>query len=155
MKNTILKTMLKVFICIVSVGLYSCNNNNSNNDAEDTILESMDEVIVDETGVFAEGQKIYISKCQACHMKKGEGVEESFPPLSGSDFLNDRNAVINIVANGHSDTIEVNGMEYIGTMPKFDFSDEDVAEVINYIFNSWGNQYGSITAEEVTDVKSK
>ncbi len=153
MKNPILKTILKAFIFIITISIYSCNGNNSENNKKNTVLENMDETEVDETSIFAEGHKIYIAKCQACHMKKGEGVQNSFPPLSGSDFLNDRNAVIEIVLKGSNDTLEVNGMIYTGNMPDFNFSNEETAEVINFIFNTWGNQYGSITPEEVADAK--
>lgn len=95
---------------------------------------------------IARGQEVYANNCQSCHMEKGEGVEGSFPPLAKSDYLmKDPKRSIAIILKGQSDPIKVNGKEYTMAMPAQDYlSDEQIADVINYISNSWGNTYKAV-----------
>lgn len=96
------------------------------------------------------GQRVYEANCQACHLADGKGVAAAFPPLAGSDFLNaDGKRAANIITHGLSGQITVNGTNYNGVMPAMALNDHDVANVVTYILNSWGNQGGAITPEEV------
>jgi len=103
---------------------------------------------------FVKGESIFMSKCVICHKKDGKGFSKIFPPLSGSDFLkNDVMGSLRMVKNGSSEKIMVNGLEYKSYMPEANLSDDDLLEVFNYILNSWGNKYGSITIDDVKNVK--
>lgn len=96
------------------------------------------------------GQRVYEVNCQACHQASGQGIANAFPPVAGSDFLNaDHNRAIDVVVNGLSGPITVNGNNYDGVMPSMRLSDEDTANVLTYLLNSWDNQGGQITAEAV------
>ena len=96
------------------------------------------------------GQVIYSNNCVACHQSKGEGIENVFPPLAGSDLIkNYKSQAIDAVANGLQGPIKVNGKVFNGVMPAWDLSDEDIANVLTYVYNSWGNPGDEITPGEV------
>lgn len=101
------------------------------------------------------GGRIYAANCAACHQPEGQGIAGVFPPLAGSDYLMaDANRAIGVVVNGLSGEIEVNGVKYNGVMPGVRLSDEDVANVLTFVRNSWGNKDGEITPTDVARVKS-
>jgi mono/diheme cytochrome c family protein len=95
------------------------------------------------------GEEVYTTNCITCHMAKGEGLEGSFPPLAKADYIaKDKTgkASIGAVLNGLSDEITVNGNKYNAIMPAQSYlSDEQIADVLNYVRNSWGNKGKAIT----------
>src|SRR5690606_40861733 len=96
------------------------------------------------------GQRIYEANCQACHQADGAGIAAAFPPLAAADFLNeDPKRAANIITHGLSGPITVNGTKFNGVMPAMLLNDHDVANVVTFILNSWGNKGGSISAEDV------
>ena len=100
------------------------------------------------------GANIYKTKCIACHQATGEGMPGVFPPLKGSDYLlADKVRAVTQVLNGSNEEMVVNGVSY--TMPMTPQVDtrEDAVAVINYILNAWGNDGGTVSLEEVKDVK--
>ena len=101
------------------------------------------------------GSEIYADFCINCHMPSGEGVPETFPPLAKSDYLmKNREASIKGIKYGQSGEIVVNGITYNGTMAAMGLSDDEVADVMNYITNSWGNKNDKIVTEtEVSNIK--
>ena len=104
---------------------------------------------------IADGEEIYNDFCIQCHLNTGEGVSGVFPPLAKSDFLvNNIEISIKGLKYGMSGPIVVNGEEYDGVMEDQGLGDDEIADVLNYILNSWGNQYNEIiTLEQVTSVK--
>ncbi|ULQ54352.1 c-type cytochrome [Flavihumibacter fluvii] len=92
------------------------------------------------------GQEVYANNCQSCHMEKGEGVEDSYPPLAKSDYLmKDPKKAIAITLKGQDEAITVNGKSYEMYMPAQEYlTDEQIADVVNYISNSWGNSYKTL-----------
>ena len=66
----------------------------------------------------------------------------------------DADRAIGVVVNGLAEEIEVNGIKYNGVMPGVRLSDEDVANVLTFVRNSWGNQGGETTPTDVARVKS-
>jgi nitrite reductase (NO-forming) len=73
-----------------------------------------------------------------------------FPPLAGSDFLNaDKNRAIKLILHGRQGEVVVNGMKYNNNMPSFPLSDQDVANVLTFVYNSFGNSGLEVTPEEV------
>lgn len=97
------------------------------------------------------GAPVYQQNCAACHQANGEGLPGTFPELKGSDFLKgDKAQVIMVALNGSKDPITVNGTTYPGGMMSInEISDKDGAAVVNYILNSWGNNFGTVTESEV------
>ena len=100
------------------------------------------------------GSEIYADFCITCHLEKGEGVAHVFPPLSQSDYLlENREASIRGVKYGQQGEIIVNGVAYNSAMADLGLEDEEIADVMNYILNSWGNSSDKIvTVEEVASV---
>ena len=97
------------------------------------------------------GAEVYVEYCITCHMAEGEGVPGAFPPLAKADYLMaDIERAIGIVKYGQQGEIVVNGVTYNNYMQEIGLEDEEVRDVMNYILNSWGNQYErAITLEEV------
>jgi mono/diheme cytochrome c family protein len=104
---------------------------------------------------IANGKEVYADFCMQCHQATGKGSGSSFPPLDGSDWLkNKRTESIRAVKYGQKGAIQVNGKKFNSMMPAMGLSDEEVADVMNYIMNSWTNkQTKMITAKEVALVK--
>lgn len=101
------------------------------------------------------GKKVFLTSCFACHMANGEGLPGVFPPLAKSDFLAaDKDRSIKAVLKGLSGPITVNGKPYNNMMPPQDLSDDQAADVLTYVMNSWGNAMGSVSAADVKRVRS-
>lgn len=99
------------------------------------------------------GKDIYSTNCAVCHMANGEGITGAFPPLAKSDYLmkDTKRAALNII-NGVSGEMKVNGISYYGAMGAYGaLSNQDIADVLNYIRNSWENK-GNIV--EVKTIKA-
>ncbi len=102
------------------------------------------------------GKAVYDSNCMACHGAEGKGVEGTFPPLEKSDyFAKDNTKVVHAVTKGLNGAIKVNGKDYNGVMPALPLSDQDVANVVTYVLNSFGNNGGQVSAAEVAEIKNK
>jgi len=102
------------------------------------------------------GRRLFTSICAACHQPTGRGLPNVFPPLAGSDFLNaDKNRAIKIVINGRQGEIVVNGQRFNNSMPRFPLTDQDIANVLTFVYNSFGNSGVEVTAEEVVTLRSQ
>ena len=99
------------------------------------------------------GETIYADFCVTCHLENGEGVEYTFPPLAKSDYLvKYRKASIRGVKYGQRGEITVNGKVYNNTMMPMGLEDQEIADVLNYVMNSWGNKQDKpVTEEEVAE----
>lgn len=102
------------------------------------------------------GRKLFSSICAACHQPAGQGRPNIFPPLAGSDFLNaDKNRAIRTVISGRQGEVIVNGQKYNNNMPSFPLSDGDIANVLTFVYNSFGNSGLEVKPEEVTVVRAQ
>ncbi|HEX9650074.1 MAG TPA: cytochrome c [Cyclobacteriaceae bacterium] len=102
------------------------------------------------------GEIIYKKDCITCHMENGEGIPGVFPPLAKSDFLLEHlDKSISAIINGLSGEISVNGQIYFGQMEPVKLTDQEIADVLNYSRNSWGNKANEIKAEEVAAQRTK
>ncbi len=100
------------------------------------------------------GQTIYTQVCQACHQADGNGIPGAFPPLAESDWINGNvNQTIAAVVKGLQGQITVNGETYNGVMPAQNLSDEEVANVLTYVYNNWGNDGSLVTPSQVASVR--
>ncbi|GGM78916.1 hypothetical protein GCM10010967_08300 [Dyadobacter beijingensis] len=104
------------------------------------------------------GKMIYSENCISCHMGEGEGIPATFPPLAKSDYLmkTPENA-IQAIKFGLIGKVTVNGVTYDNMMPEPGLENEKIADVMNYIMNSWGNssEKKMITVKMVEEVKAK
>ncbi|GAA4290483.1 c-type cytochrome [Aestuariibaculum suncheonense] len=98
------------------------------------------------------GSEIYTDFCMNCHLPSGEGVKNVYPPLAKSDFLTkNQEASIRAVKYGMTGETKVNGMTYKNVMAPLGLSDTEVADVMNYINNSWGNKNKKMVTKEVVE----
>jgi nitrite reductase (NO-forming) len=100
------------------------------------------------------GKQVFLQTCFVCHQPDGQGVPNQIPPLAHSDFLMNpanRERVIRGVLLGQSDEMTVNGKVYKSTMiPLGYLTDEQVANVLTYVRNSWGNTGDAVALAEVS-----
>jgi nitrite reductase (NO-forming) len=102
------------------------------------------------------GEVLFKGTCSACHQDRGQGIPDVFPPLAASDYLvADRNRAIGIVLNGLTGPVTVNGKSYNSVMPPMSqLNDDEVANILTFTLNSWGNEGGKVTAAEVKAVRA-
>ena len=104
---------------------------------------------------IASGEQIYTKTCFACHQANGEGIANVFPPLAKSDFLNaDVKRAIGFVLNGKTGEITVNGVKYNNIMTKQALTDDEIADVLTYVYNSWGNNKTNVSVSTVGEVRN-
>jgi mono/diheme cytochrome c family protein len=103
------------------------------------------------------GKMVYSENCISCHMGTGEGVTATFPPLAKSDYLQSPENAIRAIKFGLIGKIRVNGVDYDNMMPNPGIDNGEIADVLNYIMNSWGNtsEKKMITEKMVEEVKDK
>ncbi len=102
------------------------------------------------------GKAVYLQTCFVCHQPDGRGVGNQIPPLAGSDFLlGDQSQVIRTVIQGRTGEVMVNGKTFNGTMIPLgsNLTDEQIARVLTYARNAWGNAGSAVTSEEVHTVR--
>lgn len=100
---------------------------------------------------YADGSQVYQVHCQNCHMKDGSGLANVIPPLTDSTFLREnRKDLACYIVYGLADTIVVNGITYQTPMPaEKHLAAIDIAKVLTYITNSFGNKQGIYDVKEV------
>jgi len=105
----------------------------------------------------AKGKGVFMQTCFVCHQPNGEGIAGQIPPLAKSDFLMaDRERPVRFVLQGRSGDIVVNGKKYNGTMVALNnLSDEEVANVVTYVRNSFGNSGDGVTPDEVRKIRAE
>tara|TARA_B100000900_G_scaffold200574_1_gene170074 strand:- start:3798 stop:4199 length:402 start_codon:yes stop_codon:yes gene_type:complete len=95
-----------------------------------------------------DGREIYYDFCIRCHLVNGKGEYGRVPPLAGSDYLiNNVELSIRGIKYGLNGRILVNGEEYDGVMQDQGLDDEEIADVMNFILNNWGNESKEIITE--------
>lgn len=112
--------------------------------------------------LVALGEKVYTTggsggvACVTCHQANGEGLPPSFPPLAGqTDFMGDCAKHAGFVINGLKGEIEVGGVKYNGVMPaQGNLTDDEIAAVITYERQSWGNAAGACLPDAVAAARA-
>jgi len=102
------------------------------------------------------GKEVYSLYCQSCHMENGEGLEGVNPPLAKTTYLKDTKKNIGIILNGQTGEVTVNGKKYNAIMLPLNYlDDQQIADVLNYIRNSWGNKYPAVASAMVKAEREK
>ena len=108
----------------------------------------------------AEGQKVYMTVCFACHQPTGQGLPGMFPPLAGSDWVNAEkpDRIIRFVLQGLTGPISVKGAPFTTPAPimppQAQLSDRQIADAITFVRNSFGNKASAVTAEQVAAIRA-
>ena len=104
------------------------------------------------------GKQVYMGLCFACHQPDGKGLPMAFPPLAGSDYLlADRDRAVRTVLKGLSGPVTVNGATINSVMPPQEavLTDAQVADVLTYVYNSWGNTGDAFTSSQVKAIRNE
>jgi nitrite reductase (NO-forming) len=122
-----------------------------------TAAESLQRGTIDPKEQIAAGEVLFRGTCSVCHQAEGQGLANVFPPLAKSDFLMaDKHRSIGVVLNGLTGPVEVNGLKYNSVMPPMSqLNDDDIANILTYVRNTWGNQGEPVVPAEVGFVRSK
>jgi mono/diheme cytochrome c family protein len=110
-----------------------------------------------EISLFDRGAKVYRNQCAQCHQADGNGVPGVYPPLAGAEWVTGHPQVVSrILINGLNGPIVVKGSTYNGNMPAFGpsglgLSDKDIAGVITYIRQEWGNAASEVSVETIEE----
>lgn len=112
--------------------------------------------------LFVQGKQIYEKEgyCITCHQADGKGLGASgFPPLAGTKWtIGNEERLIKIVLNGMLGPLEVNGVQYPGQAPMTPFKglleDQEIAAVLTYIRNAFGNKASPVQPEKIKRVRA-
>ena len=97
---------------------------------------------------LADGISFYADFCVRCHLPDGTGEADLIPPLASADFLQDIQATVHSIKYGIHGPITVNGVLYNNTMSPMGLENDEIADVTNYILNSWGNTTDVVITEK-------
>ncbi len=140
--------MRKTLTSLLVIGLLASCGSASNKKEEKKTPTSRDEIRLKQYQV--QGAKIYATYCANCHQQDGKGLASLYPPLAGSDYLmEDLSRAACIIKNGQSKEIVVNGVTYNQMMPGNPITNLEVAEVLTFIANAWGNEGGLVGVKDV------
>lgn len=149
-----------IFIVFIALVIASCGGSSKQNQEakQETAQQAKSAVQSEKSNAMLEhpGKEVYDAVCLACHMADGSGVPGMHPPLIETEWVNgDKERLIDLVLNGMEGEIEVNGEIYNSIMPpNTHLSDQQIADVLTYIRQSFGNNSGEITSEEVAKVRN-
>jgi len=104
------------------------------------------------------GKQVYMGLCFACHQPDGKGLPAAFPPLAGSDYmLADRDRAVRTVLKGLTGPVTVNGQTINSAMPPQEavLTDAQIADVLTYVFNTWGNSGDAFTTAKVKAIRNE
>lgn len=134
---------IAALLLLPAIALYSCSQGGNSSSSAD-ISKSV-----------AAGKVIYTNNCASCHQVDGGGVQHMNPPLIKTTYvLGDKTELIKIVLNGFNKNVDINGSTYSNVMASHDFlKDQEIADVLTYVRNSFGNKADAVTAEEVKGLR--
>ncbi len=107
-------------------------------------------------GQIESGKALFLGTCSTCHQMEGQGIPKVFPPLAKSDYLMaDKKRSIEVLLNGLSGKVIVNGQEYASVMPPMShMADDELANILTYVRNAFGNSGDAVSVQEVTQVRN-
>lgn len=106
------------------------------------------------------GKRIFLQNCVVCHQATGQGVPGQFPPLAGSEWVLSQdwhgdNHLVKILIHGLQGPIRVKGNDYNNAMPAQKLNDAQIAAVLTYIRNEWGNSAPPISEGFVARIRAE
>ena len=105
------------------------------------------------------GEKVFAARCASCHQTNGLGITGQYPPLAGSKWVtSDPGLITNIILKGLKGEIVVKGEKY-GTsaavnMAAVPINDREIANVVTYVRQAWGNEANEIFEDEVSSIRA-
>jgi mono/diheme cytochrome c family protein len=134
---------IRIIACIcllLSALIYSCQSDGS----------------IEFKQYYSAGSLVYQSHCQNCHGDKGEGLAALIPPLTDTSSLKRYQTKLPcIIQNGLKGKVTVAGKDFDGTMPAAGLTPIEIAQVVTYVSNSFGNKLGVVTGDDVVAALAK
>jgi mono/diheme cytochrome c family protein len=130
-----MKTKVIGGICLLLIALvYSCQSDSS----------------IEFKQYYSAGNSVYQAHCQNCHGAKGEGLAGLIPPLTDTSWTKANRATLPcIIQSGLKQKITISGKSFEGEMPASGLTPIEIAQVVTYIGNSFGNKLGVVTGDDV------
>jgi len=147
-----------LLILIIVFGVSACSQESPKKDKSSSIKKEAKTNFKPKAEKFADlGKKIYNLHCMTCHMDKGQGLNPTYPPLAGTDYVNgDVDRLLGIILNGLNGPIEVLGKKYNSAMTPYSFlKDEEIAAVATYVRSSFGNEASAVSAAQVAKARKE
>jgi len=106
---------------------------------------------------IARGELVYKKYCLTCHQADGSGVPNMNPPLSKTTWVSgDKTKLIKVVLNGFPAPVDIDGNPYTNVMAPHNFlKDQEIADVLTYVRNNFGNKGAAITVAQVKAARAK
>jgi mono/diheme cytochrome c family protein len=103
------------------------------------------------------GKQVYLEQCLACHQADAMGVQNMNPPLVKTKWiLGDKTTLVQVVLKGMTGEVDIEGETYHNVMaPHNDLTDQQIADVLTYVRNNFGNKASAVTAAEVKTIRAK
>lgn len=103
------------------------------------------------------GKKVYETYCLSCHQPDGKGMQGMNPPLiKTKQVLGNKTQLINIILAGLDEELVIDGVTYLNPMPSQPhLKDQEIADVLTYVRNSFGNKASLVTTAEVKAARAK
>lgn len=110
-----------------------------------------------ERATMERGKKVYVAYCLSCHQADGGGVPNLNPPLEKTSFVSgSKTKLIRVLLNGMNTHEEIDGETYSNTMAPFNYlTDQQIADVLTYVRNSFGNKATVVTPGDVKYVRAR
>jgi mono/diheme cytochrome c family protein len=103
------------------------------------------------------GRRVYVNNCQVCHQADGEGLAGHYPPVAASEWVlaGNPDRLVRILLDGVSGPMSVRGRQYNNVMPAWHavLNDQQIAAVLTYIRQEWGNTADAVSADEVQSIR--
>jgi cytochrome c551 len=147
--------LLSIWLLVLGISAVSCNSGPANTQSE--TYRNLDHAgRLKFNQYLVSGSILYEQYCANCHKSDGKGLGQLIPPLAQSDFLKEYPELsIYLIKNGIKGEIIVNGIAYNQPMPaNSNLSPSEIAQIMTYVRNSWGNDLGMISAAEVEKILS-
>ena len=140
---------MKAFALLMIIGVLfsSCQKSDRESNEESGVSNLAQKELM----YYSNGKKLYTVLCTNCHTDEGEGLGRLIPPIRKSDYLMaDLGRTAKIIKYGRRGAITVNGIAYNQPMPgNPKLTNLEIAELITYISNSWGNSAKGVTIDDV------
>ncbi|MEO8961457.1 MAG: cytochrome c [Ginsengibacter sp.] len=146
MKKVIIIAVFFSFIMLLLMGMKN-NSLNENRRLQPDIKKSI-----------IAGEKVFKKYCISCHQADGSGVPNLNPPLINTTYvMGDKEKLIKIILNGLNEEVEIDDEVFANPMPALGsvLKDQQIADVLTFVRNSFGNKASAITANEVKAVRSE
>ena len=147
-----------IFVCSIQLA-HSTNGFQIHPTQEIVLLTDEEKEILRVERKVDSGKKIFTLRCASCHQTNGQGIATQYPPLDGSEWVSANPELITkIILKGLKGEIIVKGEIYgasaAANMAAVPINDREIANVVTYVRQAWGNDSDEITEDEVASIRS-